>query len=179
MGYAIELYFDQNSEDKIRKIWKALYEKNISTFMYESNSIPHITLSVYNDNLNDMNEFVNHVISYSKQLTPFKLVLSNIGVFNTKEGVVFLGPKVTSKLLNVHKDFHEHMKKYEKHEWKYYSPDLWIPHCTMAIDIDKPKMLDSVDIISSMFEPIELNIERVGIIKFRPIEYIEIIKLLD
>jgi hypothetical protein len=102
MGYAEELYFDKISEETIRDMWKALYDKDISKYMYESNSRPHITLAVYDENINDFDLFVKSIKDFVKETVVFKLNLSNIGMFNTEEGIVFIQPKVTYQLLHLY-----------------------------------------------------------------------------
>lgn len=173
MGYAVELYFDQESEKIIKEIWQVLYEKNVSNFMYESNSKPHITLAVYNDSLTNLETFQNSVEDFVRELSQFELNLSHIGIFNTDEGVVFLGPKVSDQLLSIHERFHESMQPYKEFVWSFYQPDLWVPHCTMAIDLDKASVLNSIEIIGDMFKSMIVNIEKAGVIKFKPIEYLE------
>jgi 2'-5' RNA ligase len=139
MGYAVELYFDPKTEGTIKSTWKALCDKDISKYMYESNIRPHITLAVYDDKIKDFELFTKGVEDFAKTLPSFKLNLLNIGVFNTEEGVVFLQPKVTRELLDTHEEFHRTMESFVEAEWRYYLPDLWVPHCTMAIDLNKKK----------------------------------------
>lgn len=172
MEYAVELYFDKVSEEIIKSMWKVLYDKGISEFMYESNSKPHISLAVYNDKLNNFEAFINKVRTLSEDIKSFELNLSNIGMFNTDEGVVFLSPKVTRDLLDIHEKFHDSMKDFSEYEWGYYQPDQWIPHCTMGIDLNQDKLLECIEVISSIFKPIKITVEKIGIIKFKPIQYI-------
>jgi 2'-5' RNA ligase len=140
--------------------------------MYESNSRPNITLAVYDDKINNVELFKKEIEDFAKTLCPFKLNLLNIGVFNTKEGVVFLQPKVTRELLDIHEEFHRIMESFLEAEWRYYLPDLWVPHCTMAIDLNKEKLLQSVEVTSEMFKPMEVSIQGVGIVRFKPVEHI-------
>lgn len=172
MGYAVELYFHPKTEQSIKSIWKVLYDKHISKYMYESNSRPHINLAAYDDKINNFELFTKEVEGFAKTLPPFKLNLLNIGVFNTEEGVVFLQPKVTRELLDIHEKFHRTMESFVEAEWRYYLPDLWMPHCTMAIDLNKEKLLQSVEVISELFKPIEVSIQEVGIVRFKPVEHI-------
>ncbi len=172
MGYAVELYFDKKSEETIKAMWKVLYDNNISKYMYESDSRPHITMTVYDDKIDDVELFIKGVEGFAEKIAPFEINLSNIGVFNTEEGVVFLQPKVTRELLDIHEEFHKTMRSFAEAEWRYYLPDLWVPHCTMAIDLNKKKLLQSVEVISNMFKSIDVSIEKVGIVKFKPVEYV-------
>ncbi len=177
MGYAIVLYFDENSEIIIRDMWKLLYDNNINKLMHDSNSRPHITLAIYDEDLYDLDNFINSVEDYAKTLKPFKLIVSNIGMFNTNEGVAFLAPKVTGELLDIHYKLYEGLKQYAEFAWNYYIPDNWIPHCTIAIELSKEKLLQSIEVLSDIFSPFDITIEKLGIVKFSPVEYVSIFDL--
>lgn len=179
MGYAIEMYFDENGSKMIEEIWQALYEKEASTYMVESGSKPHITLAVYDEDFDDLQRFKDQVKAFANGLGAFTLDLTNIGIFSRRESVLFIGPKVTEELLALHRKFHETMKAYEDFEWPYYLPEQWVPHCTMGINLDGEKLLESVGIISGEFQPVTVKIESIGIVKFRPVEFLEEFELSD
>lgn len=170
MGYGIELYFDDESNRKIRNIWTALYDEKANKFMINSNSKPHLTLKVYEESLEDLEGLKMLVESFPKSLKTFKLHFSNIGFFNTGEMVMTIMPKVTEALLNSHRTFDSLSKAYNLHGWQYYNTDQWVPHCTMALNIRKTKEHECFDILSSMFEPFEAKVTKIGLIHFMPIE---------
>ncbi|MDF2591991.1 MAG: hypothetical protein K0S75_1457 [Clostridia bacterium] len=174
MGYAVELYFDEKSEEAIRAIWKVLYDKDISKYMYESDSRPHITLAVYDDEINNLELFMEKIKEFAQKAVILKLNLSNVGVFNMNEGVVFLQPRVTREMLDMQEEFHRTMRSFEEAEWRYFLPDLWVPHCTMTFNLKKEKLLQSVEVISSMFRPMEVLIDGLGIAKFKSVEYVSL-----
>ncbi len=176
MGYAVELYFDQYSEGEIKSIWKRLYDERLHKFMHDSNSRPHISLAVYNDDV-DEKKLVRRVEIFSKSMDPFKLRLSNIGMFHTDGTVIFLSPKITPELLDLHNRYHGFMKDFAEEEWAYYLPQSWIPHCTMATGLGESEMHGTLDVIREMFAPMEVVVEEVGVVHFQPIEYVEVFSL--
>lgn len=176
MPISVELGFDAESEKKIREIWKVLYDKKLCEWMYLSHSLPHITLCIYEDSIGDKIEFIQHVESFGRDIKQFKLQLSNLGVFNTQEKVIFLSPKVSNDLLNLHKEFFCTMDEYKGHEWMYYRPQMWIPHCTTAI-VNEELWLKSIKVVEEIFKPMEVTIEKINILEFYPISYLKSIYL--
>lgn len=49
MGYAVEMFFDEDSENRIRQFFKLLYDLGLAKTMYELESRPHISLAVYSE----------------------------------------------------------------------------------------------------------------------------------
>ena len=49
MLYAVELYFDKETEEKIMRLPQGIAEKGLSTRYLEWKTRPHITLGLFND----------------------------------------------------------------------------------------------------------------------------------
>jgi 2'-5' RNA ligase len=49
MKYAIEMYFDQNTEDKIMSLAQKVADYGFSTKFLEWKTKPHVTLAIFND----------------------------------------------------------------------------------------------------------------------------------
>lgn len=43
MPYAVEMFFDKESDGYIRGLWRTLKESGISSYMHDSDNVPHIT----------------------------------------------------------------------------------------------------------------------------------------
>ena len=154
MPYAVEMFFDKESDAQIRKIWRSLKESGISSWMEDSGSVPHVTLSVFGEL--DADEADRRLASFAEKVSGFPLVFASIGAFPTDEGVLFLAPVVTGELLRVHNAFHDFFADLREDQWPYYLPDSWVPHCTLAINIKKEeihKALDNVYGITGLYAP--------------------------
>jgi len=84
MPYAVEMFFDKESDEYIRGLWRTLRESGISSYMYDSENVPHITLSVFREL--DTADADKRLISFTEKVSKFKLVLVNLGAFPTDEG---------------------------------------------------------------------------------------------
>ena len=49
MRYAIEMYFDKETEEKIMRLAQKIADAGLSTKYLEWKTRPHVTLAVYND----------------------------------------------------------------------------------------------------------------------------------
>ena len=103
MGFAIELFFDPAADAAVRTIWRALADASHSPTMLEIGSRPHVSLAVCG--ALDAQRFRPVLEAFARE-TPLEFVLASVGAFPTAEGVVFLAPVVTRRLLNLHQTFH-------------------------------------------------------------------------
>lgn len=171
MPYAIEMFFDEKSDGLVRSIWKSLKEHGISSYMNDSGSIPHITLSIF-DNL-DLLEASNLLELFTRKNSKMSLSLSSIGAFPSEEGVLFLAPVVTKHLLETHQSFHFLFYEFKDSQWPYYFPNVWVPHCTLSVNIPRNKVHDALDLVISSYKPLEIEINRVAIVEYYPVKVIK------
>lgn len=175
MPYAVEMYFNSESDNQIRSIWKVLHDKNISSYMYTSGSRPHVTLSVLN--FLNVSEFSKRLEEFSCRLKPFKISFGSIGIFPEPVGVIFLAPTVTEELLRIHREFNDVFSDYRDQMWNYYLPGSWVPHCTLATDLLKKDIPLAMECILDNYQSLNAWVEEIGIVEFRPIKYHTVFKL--
>ena len=169
MGYAIELFYDEASERAVREIWDGLGTALGKPSLSELGARPHVSLAVYDDGL-DTNDFPERLLEFARSIDPFDFRLSSLGTFPGREGVVFLAPVVTRRLLEVHARFHEVFSKYEDAGMGYYLPGNWVPHCTVAIDLSAAEVIEAVAYGREVFQPISGRFREIGLVEFRPVK---------
>jgi len=167
MSYSTELYFDQDSENKIKEYLNIIKREGIENLFYNLGALPHISLAVYNDNINHL-ELIKNLEKF--QLNKVNINFKNIGYFCSNENAIFLCPKINYELLDLHKRYHEEFKESIKNEWEYYLPENWIPHCSIAFEVSNEDFIKTIRILKNDFEPIDVTIEKIGFIRSRPIE---------
>lgn len=47
MGYAVEIYFDNETTSKIQAVWANIVSAGLDSFIPQSGARPHISLGVY------------------------------------------------------------------------------------------------------------------------------------
>ncbi|MCY3774111.1 MAG: 2'-5' RNA ligase family protein [Gemmatimonadetes bacterium] len=169
MGYAIELFYDDESERAVLDIWDGLGAALGQPSLSELDARPHVSLAVYDDGL-DTNDFPDRLLEFARSIDPFDFKLSSLGTFPGQEGVVFLAPVVTRRLLEVHARFHEVFSNQDNTGMDYYLPGNWVPHCTVAIDLSAAEVIEAVAYGREAFQPISGRFREIGLVEFRPVK---------
>lgn len=90
MIYAIELYFDKKTEEKIMNLPREIAEKGISKRYLEWQIRPYITLGLFNYiNIENCDKLLEEL---ARQVKSLPAHLSSIGIFNNSK-CVFLSSK--------------------------------------------------------------------------------------
>lgn len=166
MPFAVELYFDHSTEVSIRGAWTAIDEAGISDSMPKGGYRPHVSLGVCNHL--ESKAFEKELSTFAESITPFRLSLSNIGIFPTSEGVIFLGVTVTDQLLNIHRRFHKIFKKHAQEKREYYAVGRWTPHCTLAFGLSEEQIVEAITICRQITLPILAEVKEIGVVKVSP-----------
>ena len=176
MGYAIELFFDDASERAVRSMWDGIGAALGKPSLSELGARPHVSLAVYDDDL-DATGFQESLREFANSIDPFDLCLSSVGTFPGDEGVVFLAPVVTRRMLAVHAQFHEVFSEHENAGMGYYLPGNWVPHCTVAIDLSANEVTEAIAYGREAFHPISGRFQEIGLVEFRPVTELITLKL--
>ena len=174
MSFSIELNFDEKSNLIIRNIWKKLRERDVSDYMDEYGGFPHISLAIFDDI--DVLSVVRLIEEVVENESMFTLKMSSLGIFPSNENVLFLSPVASETLINLHTKLHLILKDIEN-KWEYYLPNLWVPHCTLGMNIPKSKLNDAIDVIIEDYEPLEVRIETINLVEFYPVKIVKSFKL--
>ncbi len=163
MSYAIECYFDDKSNKNIDKIRSQFSSNDINV---DNGTRPHISLAIY-DTL-PINSFQNRFREFPLKMESITISFSNFGIFPTQESVLFLSPKVSLELINFHNHYIEEFSVYRKNIYQYYTPENWIPHSTIGINLTKEMLQKSMLLLDDVDLPFEATIKEIGILEFYP-----------
>ena len=170
MPYAIHLFFDSSTEKVIKSAWKQLADTSIAPYMHQSGNRPHFTLAIYQSlDLKQAEERINIIASAQN---PLSVDFAYIGFFPTIPGTIFLGSTVTNDLLGLHAQVHESMTQIGLNPDPYYLPGRWMPHCTLALEIEPELTIKVLRVGLHIPLPIHGRIIEVGIIEFRPVKHL-------
>ena len=167
MPHAIELFFDDTSDLRIRGLWDRLADLG-ATYMRDSGARPHLTLAVC-DNIDF--PAARHLLDrFAETVAGFPLAFSAIGIFPGENPVVFLAPKVTPELLKLHAQFHAELAALTPNLWPHYAPAQWMPHCTLAMDLPREQFAQLPALSDAAALPITVEVVSLGIVEFRPVK---------
>ncbi len=164
------MFFDKEADASIRSIWRDLYDSKIPSYMHKSSSIPHISLTVFNQL--DIDDCIKRLSKFAETTHSIEVSLSSIGSFPTDEGALFIAPVVTDHLLKLHNKFHTEFEDLRKDQWEYYLPGNWVPHTTLALIKDKSVLSAAFQRIKENYQVIQARIESVGIVEYTPVKVI-------
>ena len=131
MMYAIEMYFDKVTEEKIMRLAQKIADAGLSTKYLEWKTRPHVTLAVYNDI--DVDRCAQLLEKFANDHKTFPALFDAVGMFNYTK-TIFLSPIMTRSIYELHSELYVLMQEFEASAWAWYKqPDCWVPHCTVAL----------------------------------------------
>ena len=151
MPHAIVVFFDEEESAPINEIIKELAIQNVSTFMFEK-SIPHITLAIYDELKGESSK--EKLKEFALKTKPAPFVFSHIGLLGSKLKGIIAAPVVNVNLLHFHKTFHDYFSNEGKNSWESYSPDNWVPHCTLAFRVLENKIDEAFSVSKALKLPL-------------------------
>ena len=175
MGFAVEMYFDEKTEKSLRDLRKILTDAGVKPVLDEIGDRPHISLAVFSQV--DVDVLLEEVEGFAKETRPLPLTLGAIGAFATADAVLFLTPAITQDLMDVHWDFHQLLGDLKMHPHAYYQPDRWVPHSTVAQNVEEGMVGKAFDVMRKSFKPISGKLVEMGLVRFRPVESIGVCPL--
>ena len=165
MPYAVELALDPSYAAVVRRVWHELDRAGI-TWMARSGAHPHVTVGIW-ETL-DVEAITRELTRFADEAAPVPLAFASVGLF---PGVaVFLAPVVTAELLGLHERVHSRLDRLGAGAWDHYQPGAWVPHCTLATDLEPDQFGTALAIAGRAPLPLECHLVEVGIVKFRPVK---------
>ena len=142
MAYALEIFFDAQTDAAIRRLWDQLERAGVPTLLTASHQRhdPHVTLAVGEERP----KVGDDLVSALKPLPGRTLDFPVLGLFPGDAAVLFLGAKVTAPLLAAHANVHAAIEGANElgvtgdadKMGALYKPGAWVPHCTLALRLD-------------------------------------------
>jgi 2'-5' RNA ligase len=169
-GYAVELYFDKKMEDEIFSFRESLYRLGLNPVLGNLGDRPHVSLAVFGDV--NIDQIVKITSSFTKKCKQIPAYLDAFGAFPTDSNVIYLLPVPRQTLLEIHKHYHELLHKDKIHSSHYYLPGQWVPHCTLEFELQDDQFNLAFQLCKKHFSPIRGTFASIGVIAFRPIEYL-------
>jgi 2'-5' RNA ligase len=79
---------------------------------------------------------------------------ASLGAFPTEEGVIFLAPTASQALLHLEEHVLDHLGTFGAEVSPYFRAGSWVPHCTLAIGIQRDHMAAAFGVCFEAFHPI-------------------------
>jgi 2'-5' RNA ligase len=132
-AFAVVLYFDDLTEQRVRRAWDALDQFGIPSAgsTYEEGYRPHITLAMLDTPYPE--QAAARLRMPLSSVSGLPVSMTALGFFLTNKAPAYLAVAPTTALLKLHEKVHAALGGMDT--WSYYRPGNWMPHCTLAMDV--------------------------------------------
>lgn len=172
MQYAVELYFDKETEKEIYDLAKKISDAKISTKFLEWKTRPHLTLGCFND-VNE-EECIKKIQEFAETHKDMPAYIDSIGMFNDTK-IIFLSPTMNREMYQFQSELHNHLDGFDTNGWEWYCPESWVPHCTVAItgEDGEEAFYKASDLVLHEFKKLSGKFMSIGLVKITfPVEEI-------
>ena len=177
MQYAIELYYDKETEQKLYNLAKRVADEKLSTKFMEWKTRPHLTLACFNDV--DEEKCIEQLKKFAQTHKQMPAYIGSVGMF-TDSKTIFASPMMNDSMYQFQRELHECLKDFDATGWEWYRPNRWMPHCTLALtkEDDEDVFYKASDLILHEFRKTSGKFVSVGLVKVTfPVEEIYTIDL--
>lgn len=177
MQYAIELYYDKETEKKLFDLVKKIADANLSTKFLEWKTRPHLTLACFNDV--DEKKCIKQLETFAKTHKVMPAYIGSVGMFNDTK-TIFVSPIMNRSMYQFQNDLHECLKDFDTTGWEWYCPNRWVPHCTVALmkEDEENAFYKASDLILHEFQKMAGKFVAIGLVKITfPVEEIYTVEL--
>lgn len=170
MDYAVTVYFDEKSQAQLLGMMEDLGRAGVNRYLLDVGIRPHITLAYWNGQKE--NDVTAEISRYAQAVKGTKVLFSSIGIFPADPKVVYLSPVKDDALIRLHQGLYGELDGKIENFSQNYTPDYWVPHCTLATKLTEAEVLKSVNTLLKVKFPVEAQLSQVELIKCRPTEEI-------
>lgn len=164
MPYSLQCHFDDATDRHIRRIWSDLKEAGLPSRPIDSGFFPHLTFILGESD--SPNELQDILLSAETIQQEFGILFTSLSTFANDAGVIFLGPVVTSDLLDIHQKLWMIFQKAFLSVNPFYVPHRWFPHCSLATRLSRDQADDAFGVLSALDLPFSARCISLNLVKY-------------
>ncbi|MEO1307197.1 MAG: 2'-5' RNA ligase family protein [Pseudomonadota bacterium] len=131
MELAITLAARNSSASRIEDLWRAASRFERTPSMLAKGYPPHLTFAIYNGIRKD--DLIQVFQAVSSEQPALLQTFHRVDTFDVHPLVLWAAPVGTDALRAIHDQLHRLMDP--SHCDPHYRPGMWVPHCTLAVDV--------------------------------------------
>ncbi len=177
MQYAIELYYDKETEAQLQALSQKVADAKLSTKFLEWKTRPHLTLACLNDV--DEEKCIEQLKKFAQTHTQMPAYIGSVGMFNDTR-TIFASPMMNDAMYQFQRELHECLQDFDTTGYEWYCPGRWVPHCTLALTKDDAEdvFYKASDLILHEFRKLSGAFVSIGLVKITfPVEEIFSVEL--
>ena len=138
---ALVTTFPKPYEDQILALWQDLKEKFGLQYI-ENITVPHFTWHICDTyELKAVTPLLERIAA---EVEPFEILVEDVGTFISQSPVVYLKIKPNPMLIKLHTRLWQELLPYAHEPNMLYSPSIWHPHVTLALQDLSAEQLEPV-----------------------------------
>ena len=163
--YLISLYFDTDTEEKIKTYMKETVKRTGNDAMIAGNVPPHVTISAFHSYKEET--ALEIFRSVTTKVSAGRFYCASIGTF--LPSVVFASPVINEYLQGaITTIYKEVICKEGVAADERYRPFCWMPHITIGKNLTKEQMQKAFAALQNQFAPFEGKVVKIGLAKTNP-----------
>ena len=167
MPYAVNIRSEHASAASIRSLWDRCASLEQAPSMQSLQYPPHLTLAVYDDIAPDA--LIDAFDAALGDLPPLTIRFERLGYFDAPHAVILWAePLLPGELLDFHQRIHQALGAESCRP--NYRPGTWMPHCSLAISIDRSRREEAIALAGTSIEAFEVTFDVADCAFFHPVE---------
>lgn len=163
--YLISIYFDEKTNRRIQQYIDKVAEKSGNTFMLDGNVPPHITISAFETQNEDM--VLKVLDSLVHKLQKGSLTWASVGQFFPY--VIYMTPVLNAYLHGMAEAIYDVLSNLEGVQVNtHYRPFQWLPHTTIAKKLSREQMQIAFKVLQNSFGTFDGEVVKIGLAKPNP-----------
>ena len=162
--YLISIYFDEESDKRIREFMKQIAKYTGNAAMLDGNIPPHLTISAFQAASEEQAKNIFEKII--KKVTAGEVHWVSVGAFFPS--VIYLAPVLNEYLQQLADEVYDEMILEGVTVSNQYQPYSWLPHTTLGKTLNKEEMQKAFAVMQNQFGPFRSNVIKLGLARTNP-----------
>jgi len=161
-------------QEQVTKVWNDFHQL-FGISRIKTTSFPHLTWVIAKESNEDLVDEKLNIIR--KKTFPFVLSTNGIGIFTGKRPAVYIQIKPSIQILEFQKELYETFSDHSDGLKKFYAPERWIPHISLAIeDIDLSNIGKVMEYLLPTTFKHDLRIENISLVRKEKGQNMELVR---
>lgn len=163
--YLVSIYFDEKTNHRVQQYIDKVAEKTGNTFMTDGKVPPHITISAFETQNEEV--AIEVLDSLVHKLQKGSLTWASVGQFFPY--VLYMTPVLNAYLHEMSEKIYHALSNLEGVQVNtHYRPFQWFPHTTIAKKLSKAEMRIAFEVMQESFGMFEGEVVKIGFAKPNP-----------
>ena len=164
MGFSLNIKASNSSALALTELWDAVGAFEETPSMRALGYAPHFTFAIYDTD--DVSEAAraNAIECAARGASELRLRFDRIGVFEGPPLVLWADPGPQNALLQMHKAIHDLIDPTLCRP--HYRPGLWVPHCTLGMNIRQECRAEATEFVQSFRGGVEAVFDVIDCVTF-------------